>query len=72
MSILSRLERIRELLDRCGGVLVTFKDGTRRTMDGGDCVHLIMTDPGSVERFESRSKGQGQFPDLLNNLLENT
>lgn len=72
MSILSRLERIREQLDRCGGMLVVFKDGTRRTMDGGDCVHLIMTDPGSVERFESRSKGQGQFPDLLNNLLENT
>lgn len=72
MSILSRLERIREQLDRCGGMLVAFKDGTRRTMDGGDCVHLIMTDPGSVERFESRSKGQGQFPDLLNNLLENT
>ena len=27
---------------------------------------------GSVERFESRNEGQGQFPDLLNNLLENT
>ena len=72
MSILSRLERIREQLDRCGGMLVVFKDGTRRTMDGGDCVHLIMTDHGSVERFESRNEGQGQFPDLLNNLLENT
>jgi hypothetical protein len=72
MSILSRLERIRGQIANCGGVLVTFKDGTRRTMDGGDCVHLIMTDHGSVERFESRNEGQGQFPDLLNDLLENT
>lgn len=69
MSILSRLERIRGQIANCGGVLVTFKDGTRRTMDGGDCVHLIMTDHGSVERFEARSKGQGQLPDLLNELL---
>lgn len=42
MSILSRLERIRGQIANCGGVLVTFKDGTRRTMDGGDCVHLII------------------------------
>lgn len=69
MSIISRLERIRGQIANCGGVLVTFKDGARRTMDGGDCVHLIMTDHGSVERFETRSKGQGQLPDLLNELL---
>lgn len=35
-------------------------------------ISLIMSDPGSVARFESRSEGQGQFPDLLNDLLENT
>lgn len=69
MSILSRLERIRAQLDRCGGMVVVFKDGTRRTMDGGECVHLIMNDPGSVERFEARSKEQGLLPDLLNDLL---
>lgn len=34
-----------------------FKDGTRRTMDGGECVRLMLNDPGSVERFEARSKG---------------
>lgn len=52
--------------------MVTFKDGTRRTMDGVECISLIMSDPGSVARFESRSEGRGQFPDLLNDLLENT
>lgn len=70
MSISSRLERIREQLANCGGMLVVFKDGTRRTMDGVECINLIMGDPGSVERFESYSNGQGLLPYLLNDLLE--
>ncbi len=68
-NIHSRLERLmRRIADEHkGNLTVTFADGTRRIMDGGECVNLVYTDTDKIGRFEG---GDGHLADLLNGLLE--
>jgi len=70
-SILSRLESIQRQLDRngAGKISVTFKDGTHRLMDGGECVDLMFDSPGVVAQFEAQGDGSGALCDLLNGLI---
>lgn len=50
-----------------GKLTVTFADGTRRMMNGGECVSLLYTDANKIGWFEG---GDGHLADLLNGLLK--
>lgn len=71
MSIDRRIEEIRARITRLAGekIVVHFKDGSIKLLDGGECVDLVF-DGADVERFEARGDGHGMLPDLLNGLLD--
>lgn len=70
-GIESRIARLTEQLarDTTSKITVVFADGTRRLMDGGECIDLIMGNTANIGRFEC-GKGCGLLVDLLNGLLE--
>lgn len=72
MTINSRIDRLMNQLaqDSSGKITVTFSDGSKRRLTGGECVDLVMNSPDKVGRFEACGKGCGLLPDFLNGLLE--
>jgi len=70
-SILSRIEAVQRQLDRngAGKISVTFTDGTKQQLTGGECIDIVFNAPGTVARFEALGTGSGMLPDLLNGLL---
>lgn len=71
MTINSRIDRLINQLaqDSSGKITVTFSDGSKCRLSGGECIDLVMNSPDKVGRFEG-GKGSGLLPDLLNGLLE--
>lgn len=71
-SIEARIARLMEQLARetTNKITVVFADGTRRLMDGGECIDLIMGNTANIGRFEGGGGGCGCLTDLLNGLLE--
>ena len=72
MTINSRIDHLMKQLaqDCCGDITVTFSDGSKRRLSGGECIDLIAAgNTDSIGRFEG-GKGSGLLPDLLNGLLE--
>lgn len=72
MTINSRIDRLINQLaqDSSGKITVTFSDGSKRRLSGGECIDLVMNSPDKVGRFEACGKGCGLLPDLLNGLWE--
>ena len=73
MTINSRIDRLINQLaqDSCGEITVTFSDGSKRRLSGGECIDLIAAgNTDNIGRFEACGKGCGLLPDLLNGLLE--
>lgn len=73
MTINSRIDRLIKQLAQncCGGVTVTFSDGSKHRLSGGECIDLISSDDTTyIGRFEGGGKGNGLLADLLNGLLE--
>ena len=70
-NIKNRINRLMDALaqEAGGKITVIFADGTRRLMDGGECIDLIMGDTTNIAHFEGGS-GCGRMTDLLNGLLE--
>lgn len=71
-SIESRLTRLVEQLvrDGTGKVTVIFADGTRRMMDGGEAVDLVLSQPDNIGRVTATGNRNGLLPGLLNGLLK--
>ena len=73
MTISSRIDRLIKQLaqDSSGKITVTFSDGSKRRLSGGECIDLIAAgNTDRIGRFEGVGKGNGLLPDLLNGLLE--
>lgn len=66
-----RIARLMKRLTQAnsGKITVVFADGTRRLMDGGECIDLVMDDAANIGCFEG-GNGCGHLTDLLNGLLE--
>jgi len=69
VNISRRIDRLKSLLVADHGIVATFRNGTRRAMDGGDCIALLQQDQETVRHFEAQAPGYGLFPDLLNALI---
>lgn len=72
MTINSRIDRLIKQLaqDSCGKNTVTFSDGSKRRLSGGECIDLIAAgNTANIGRFEG-GRGCGLLADLLNGLLE--
>lgn len=72
MTINSRIDRLIKQLAQgsCGEITVTFSDGSKCRLSGGECIDLIAAgNTDNIGRFEG-GKGSGLLPDLLNGLLE--
>lgn len=71
MTINSRIDRLTKQLaqDSREKITVTFSDGSKRQLSGGECIDLVTGSTDNVGRFEG-GKGCGLLVDLLNALLE--